>query len=150
MSPFSEEADAPEDFGLRTVVSREGDSAEIVELLRTPRGGLHEEVEHHAVGRLAKAAGLGDGDVLTARTTVAVETLVTEAAESARLWATHDVHGPVDQVADLVAQAHEAAQSDPDQVPRSVAAHTPFATAAVVLLRQALAAHWELGQPPAG
>jgi hypothetical protein len=132
------------------VVSREGDSAAIVELLRTPRDGLHEEVEHHAAGRLAKAAGLGDGDVLTARTIVAVETLLTEAAESAGLWATHDVHGPVDQATDLVAQAHEAAQSDPDPVPRSVAAHALFAAVVLLLLRQARAAHRELGQPPAG
>ncbi|MFD7337537.1 hypothetical protein ACFV98_16235 [Streptomyces violascens] len=86
----------------------------------------------------------------TARTTVAVETLLTEAAESARLWATHDVHGPVDQAADLVAQAHEAAQSDPDPVPRSVAVHALFTTAVVLMLRQARAAHRELGQPPAG
>ncbi|MFD9637134.1 hypothetical protein, partial [Streptomyces violascens] len=66
------------------------------------------------------------------------------------LWATHDIHGPIDQAADLVAQAHEAAQPDLDPVPSSNAAHALFAAAAVLLLRQARAAHRELGQPPTG
>ncbi|MFE3187194.1 hypothetical protein ACFXKR_41145 [Streptomyces violascens] len=98
---------------------------------------------------LAKAAGLGDRDVLTARTLAAVETLLADAAGSAGLWATHDIHGPVDQAADLLAQAHEAAQSDLDPVPSSNAAHALFAVA-VLLLRQARHAHRELGQSPAG